>query len=303
MLRHVIAPEGRFTQVPNDIIRHPRLSSDAVRLLLFLLSLPDTERLSFSEAAARAGIKNAAFQRAKSQLKAEGYAHEWRSQGPDGRWMTTQLVANQPLTAEEARAIRDGDVQPTAVKPAVGGPTPRPVGHHPKTNTVKNTSPPPVPPTPRQLIPDDLVEHAALVLASVSHTERKLRLTGRELKELAPLAADWLLRGATGRDLREELRNGLPEPVHHAAALIRDRLTRKLPEPPPIRPTTPPQPRVAQMRECEGDHTQALLFRPLGDETLCLECRVERAEKGAAAAQSATPALFATSSARLRNSL
>ncbi|GAA0392204.1 hypothetical protein [Streptomyces luteireticuli] len=286
MLRHVIAPTGRFTQAPNDIIRHPRLSPDARCLLLFLLSLPDTERLSFSEAAARAGIRNAAFQRAKSQLKEEGYAHEWRSQGPDGRWMTTQLVANQPLSAEQARAIRDGQATPTTVKPAVGEPSPRPVGRHPKTNTVKNTSPPPVPPTPRELIPDDLVEHAALVLASVSHTERKLRLTGRELKELAPLAADWLLRGATGRDLREELRNGLPDPVHHAASLIRDRLTRKLPEAPPIRARrpTPPRPRVAQMRECQGDHTQPLLFRPMGDEALCGGCRTERAAEAALSA-------------------
>ncbi|MBH1939103.1 hypothetical protein I5Q34_33415 [Streptomyces sp. AV19] len=136
-----------------------------------------------------------------------------------------------------------------------------------------------MPPTPRELIPDELVEYAALVLASVSHSERQLRLTGREIKELAPLAADWILRGATGRDLREELRNGLPEPVHHAASLIRDRLLRKLPEAPPIpakRPA-PLEPRIAQMRECEGDHTHPYLFRPLGGETLCGECRIERA--------------------------
>ncbi|MDG4534255.1 hypothetical protein [Streptomyces sp. AV19] len=279
MLRHVIAPASRFTQVPNDIIRHPRLSPDARCLLLWLLSVPDTASVSFSEAASRAGIRNAAFQRAKTQLKEEGYAHEWRSQGPDGRWATTQLVASQPLSADEARAIRDGRPAPTAVKPAVGEPTPRPVGRHPKTNTVSNTSPPPVPPTPRELIPDELVEYAALVLASVSHSERQLRLTGREIKELAPLAADWILRGATGRDLREELRNGLPEPVHHAASLIRDRLLRKLPEAPPIpakRPA-PLEPRIAQMRECEGDHTHPYLFRPLGGETLCGECRIERA--------------------------
>ncbi|GAA0420478.1 hypothetical protein [Streptomyces luteireticuli] len=279
MLRHVIAPERRFTQVPNDVITNTRLSHEAVRLYLWLLYAPDVARLSFSEAAARAGLKSSAFKRAKEQLKQEGYAHEWRSQGPDGRWSTAQLFSGHPISAEEARAARDGRPAPTAVKPAVGEPTPRPVGRHPKTNTVKNTSPPPVPPTPRELIPDDLVEHAALVLTSVSHTERRLRLTGRELKELAPLAADWLLRGATGRDLREELRNGLPEPVHHAASLIRDRLTRKLPEAPPIRPA-PPRPRVAQMRECAGEHLQPYLFRPVAEEVLCSGCRIERAQEG-----------------------
>ncbi|MBH1933470.1 hypothetical protein I5Q34_04065 [Streptomyces sp. AV19] len=302
MLRHVIAPVRRFTQVSNDIIRHPCLSSDAKCLLLWLLSLADTAQVSFSEAARRAGIKNAAFQRAKALLKQEGYAHEWRSQGPDGRWVTTQLVSAEPLTAEEARAIRNGRPTPTTPKPAVGEPGPRPVGGHPKENMDSNTSPPPCPaptPTPREFLPDELVGQGALVLASLSHRERHLRLTGREIEELTPFAADWLLRGVSGRELREELTSGLPEPVHHAAALIRDRLLRKLPEAPPARrPAAPPEPRVAQLRECRGDHLQPYLFPPVGDEVLCRDCRVEQAEgatrgahtaalRGAAAARAA----------------
>ncbi|MBP2403991.1 hypothetical protein SNS2_2257 [Streptomyces netropsis] len=42
MLRHVIAPERFFTQVSNEIIRHPRLSANAVRLLMWQLSLPES---------------------------------------------------------------------------------------------------------------------------------------------------------------------------------------------------------------------------------------------------------------------
>ncbi|MBZ4320857.1 hypothetical protein [Streptomyces huiliensis] len=308
MMRHVSAPLRRFTQVPNDIIRHPNLSSDAVRLLLWLLSLADTADISFSEAARRAGIKNGAFQRAKAQLKEAGYAHEWRRQGADGRWVTTQLVAGVPLSAEEARAVRDGEaaalVAPSTREPAVGEPGPRVVGGHPMDNTGSNTSLPPAPPDPLDppeppppappglrpepppYLPAQLVEHGALILASVSHSERRLRLTGREVKELAPLAAEWLLRGVKAPELRDELRAGLPERIHHAAALLRNRLVRKLPEAPAIPPPrpAPPRPKVSDMRECRGDHTQPFLFRPVGDEPWCPECRMERAHAGAAQA-------------------
>ncbi|WP_171164279.1 hypothetical protein [Streptomyces sp. I05A-00742] len=263
-----------------------------MRLLIWLLSLADTAGVSFSEAARRAGIKNGAFQRAKAQLKEAGYAHEWRRQGADGRWVTTQLVAGVPLSAEEARGVRDGEGPggvPSAGEPAVGEPGGRAVGGHPQGKTESNTSPPPSPSppnpsgTPREFLPEELVEHGALILASVSHGERRLRLTGREVKELAPLAADWLLRGVSGRELREELVSGLPKPVQHAAALVRNRLVRKLPEAPPAgaRRPEPPEPRVAALRECQGgDHLQPFLFRPVGDELLCRECRVEQAALG-----------------------
>jgi hypothetical protein len=106
MLRHAIAPARFFTQVPNDIIRHPRLSSDAVRLLTWQLSLPEGADEALSRTAARAGIGKCAFLRAKGELKAEGYLHEWREQGVRGLWSTVQLVSNVPLTGEEAAAVR-----------------------------------------------------------------------------------------------------------------------------------------------------------------------------------------------------
>ncbi|MFI0739633.1 hypothetical protein ACH4PU_16330 [Streptomyces sp. NPDC021100] len=334
MMRHVSAPQRRFTQVSNDIIHHADLSSDAVRLLVWLLSLADTSGVSFSDVARRAGIKNGAFQRAKAQLKEAGYAHEWRRQGADGRWVTTQLVASVPLSAEEARAVRDGEGvlgSPSAGEPAVGEPGRRVVGGHPRDKTVSNTSLPPAPPqpepepeaepeaeaeelppppppgprpTPPACLPGQLVEHGALILASVSHREPRLRLTGREVKELAPLAADWLLRGVKAPQLREELSVGLPERIHHAAALVRNRLLRKLPEAPPIPAPPPPpepaQPKALNMRECRGDHTQVFLFRPVDDEPWCRDCRMERARAAADAARGAAVRGAAAARAALR---
>ncbi|KOT41487.1 hypothetical protein ADK41_10020, partial [Streptomyces caelestis] len=100
-----IAPPRGFSQFSHDLIRHPRLSSDAVRLLTWQLSLPDGARESLSRTAERARIGACAFTRAKRQLKEEGFVHERRVQGPGGHWVTQQLVSNVPLNAAEAAKI------------------------------------------------------------------------------------------------------------------------------------------------------------------------------------------------------
>ncbi|KAF4405363.1 hypothetical protein [Streptomyces lycii] len=172
MLRHAIAPTRFYSQISNEIIRHPRLTSDAVRLLTWQLSLPAGAREPLSRTAERAGIGKVAFLRAKSQLKAEGYVHEWRRQRERGLWATEQLVSNVPLTPDEAAAVRDtsppgapavrdaappvaparGAAQakaaspqaaPTGGNPAAGAPTHPPTGRHPQTNTGENTLHPP----------------------------------------------------------------------------------------------------------------------------------------------------------------
>ncbi|MBT2384455.1 hypothetical protein [Streptomyces sp. ISL-11] len=267
MLRHAIAPARFFSQVPNEIIRHPRLSAEAVRLLLWQLSLPEEVRTPLHVTATQAAIKKTAFIRAKRELMAEGYVHEWRRQGTDGRWMTTQLVSNVPLSAEEATALRD-PAAPRAVKPAVGEPTGRAVGRHPD-NTEENTDDPPSQPSG---IPQPLIERGGLVLASVSHRERRLRLTGRDVQQLAALAGEWLLRGATVKEIREALTDGLPDRVHSPAALARNRLTRKMPDAPRFGADAPG---VRPLRPCDGGCER--VFRPLAEETSCRDCRVEAA--------------------------
>ncbi|MFF4409085.1 hypothetical protein [Streptomyces sp. NPDC001404] len=228
MLRHVIAPARFFSQVPNEIIRHPRLSSDAVRLLLWQLSLPEGANEPLYESAKRAGIKKTAFLRAKRELASEGYLHDWRRQDRAGRWSRSQLVSNVPLTAEQAVAVRDTG-QPTAPQPAVGEPGARPVGRSLNNNTGENTS----------HHPD---RRGAQALAAAVHGDPRLRLNSRDVRQLAPLASEWLVRGATLQELREALTSGLPEPVHSPAAITRDRLLRKMPDPLPERTRRIPVP-------------------------------------------------------------
>lgn len=236
MLRHATAPARFFSQVPNEIIRHPRLSSDAVRLLLWQLSLPEGANEPLYESAKRAGIKKTAFLRAKRELASEGYLHDWRRQDRAGRWSRSQLVSNVPLTAEQAVAVRDTGrpataPAPTAPEPAVGRPGARSVGRSQTSNTEENTSHHP-----------DPDRHGAQALAAAVHGERRLRLNSRDVRQLAPLAGEWLVRGATLQELREALTSGLPDRIHSPAAITRDRLLRKMPDPLPERPRRIPVP-------------------------------------------------------------
>lgn len=269
MLKHAIAPTRFFSQVPNEIIRHPRLSAEAVRLLTWQLSLPDGVDQRLSKTAEQAGIKKTAFTRAKRELAAEGYLHEWRGQGAGGLWRTRQLVSNVPLSAEEAVAVRDRGAPPSDGPPAVGRPGSPAVGRSPEENTGENT-------------PHPLAERGSRALAAVCHTERRLRrISGRDVERLAPLAGEWLARGATLQEMREALTDGLPEPVRSPAGILRDRLTRKMPEPAPE-----PAPRPNPLRSCGGGCGR--MIRPVADETACRDCRLETAGSDASGAVAAT---------------
>lgn len=84
MLRHAIAPSARYTKASNDVVRHPRLNSDAKILLLYVQGLPgDATCKPLSELANKVGIKGRAYQKAKGQLIEHGYVHERRSQAEE----------------------------------------------------------------------------------------------------------------------------------------------------------------------------------------------------------------------------
>ena len=295
MLRHAIAPARFFTQVPNDIIRHPRLSSDAVRLLTWQLSLPEGADEALSRTAARAGIGKCAFLRAKGELKAEGYLHEWREQGVRGLWSTVQLVSNVPLTGEEAAAVRArassgappsgpaavSDPAPADGSPAVGEPTGRAVGRHPEPPVPENTSHHPAPtPTPTPTATAEQQAAGRQLVESLGDLDARLRVPRGILPELAALAAEWLVCGHAVADVREQVRRSLPgrgQSIHRPGGLVRYALREVPPVATPSLAAPPPTPRVVHMRECEGSHVQALLFRPVADERLCRACRCARA--------------------------
>lgn len=78
---------------------------------------------------------------------------------------------------------------------------------------------------------------AHILLAALGRETPALSLSAAECAALAPLVGEWYARGATDEAVRTALTSGLPTPVHHPAALLRTRLTAKLPpEPEPVRP-------------------------------------------------------------------
>ncbi|WP_406252453.1 hypothetical protein OH786_12205 [Streptomyces atratus] len=290
MLRHAIAPSVRYTKASNDVIRHPRLNSDAKILLLYVQSLPDDATFKpLGELAQKLGIKGRAYQKAKRQLVEHGYVHEWRSQADGGRWITEQLVANTSLSSEQAAHVRGTPPVPSPVAvspsrhlPTVGVPAARtaggyePVEDHSDKTTPHPPSEPsaaPEPDSPAPTADPALLARAERVLLSLRHSRRELHLGVREAATLAVEAVKWLERGLSESDLRQALLAERPrEGVRSAVGFLRYRLAQKLPEPRTAhRSYDPTRPR--ELIECQGPG-DAHTFRPLLDETECTPCRL-----------------------------
>ncbi|MFE4329203.1 hypothetical protein ACFRQM_07025 [Streptomyces sp. NPDC056831] len=290
MLRHAIAPSARYTKASHDVVRHPRLNSDAKVLLVYVQGLPeDATDKPLSELARKLGIKGRAYQKAKQQLVEHGYVHEWRSQGSGGRWITEQLVANNPLTSEQAEHLR-GAVPaapplPSTQFPTVGEPTARSAGGyepvedhsdkttpHPPSEAEPTPAPSPEPAPPAPTPDPTQLACAERVLLSLRHTRRELHLGVREARVLAMEAVKWLERGLSESDLRQALLAERPQDgVRSAVGFLRYRLIQKLPEPQAPLPPYEPAP-VRELLECEGPGEKHV-FRPLADETECAPCR------------------------------
>ncbi|MEU0158062.1 hypothetical protein ABZ154_04250 [Streptomyces sp. NPDC006261] len=191
---------------------------------------------------------------------------------------------------------------PSARYPTVGEPTPPPVGGYEPEEEHDEENSPPHPPSEPEPHPEPRPEpesasvsaseggpdqeatpsspqlfRAERVLLSLRHSRRELLLGVGEARALAGKAAMWLERGVTESDLRHALLAGPPkEGVRSAFGFLGHRLTHKCPVPPaPAAPPEPPPPPVRALIVCTGTGTDAEehLFRPLGDETECAECR------------------------------
>ncbi|MFF1644656.1 hypothetical protein [Streptomyces sp. NPDC058240] len=308
MLRHAIAPSARYTKASHDVVRHPRLNSDAKILLLYVQGLPDNTTFKpLSELAQKLGIKGRAYQKAKQQLIENGYVHEWRSQADGGRWITEQLVANAPLTSEQAGHLRGTpsaaspvSPPPSTHSPTVGEPTARTAGGYEpvEDHSDKTTPHPPSEPSepsalseperPASTADPALLARAERVLLSLRHSRRELHLGVREAAKLAFDAVKWLERGLSESDLRQALLAERPKDgVRSAVGFLRYRLVEKLPE-----PRTTPQSyeptRPRELIECQGPG-KTHNFRPLLDETKCTPCRLIAANTMYSASPSPEP--------------
>ncbi|XMN07667.1 hypothetical protein ACK8N7_17330 [Streptomyces griseobrunneus] len=304
MLWHAIAPVRRYTKASHDVVRHPRLCSDAKILLLYVQGLPDEQtHLALSEHGRKLGIKGRAFQRAKGQLVVNGFVHERRVSGERGLWVTHQLFSSVPLSDADALGVwREAGVgavsSPSAHFPTVGQPGPRSVGGQlpVEEEREKNSSRPPTePPHVGVALVELSAEEAEAerVLLSLRHCDRQLRLGVAEARELVGLAVEWLRRGVSGVELRRVLSSGLPpDGVRSAVGFLGHRLVKKMPEAPveeqplsvrdgveerdeaPLAaaPVVLPPYVPAPLVTCQGPGTEHV-FRAMAGETECPDCQ------------------------------
>lgn len=285
MLWHVISPSYGYVKAAHHIVRHPKLDSDAKILITYVQGLPEKRAgKALSDHAKALGITGRAYQRAKSQLKENGFVHEWRRQNEGGLWVTDQLFSNVMLTDEEARRLRDTgpENQPSEQSPTVGRPGGRLAGgYKPEVEErEKNSSHPPSEPPAAEPAaepgpPDPEVVEAERVLLSLRHASPQLHLGVREARSLSGAAADWLRRGVKAAELRLALVSELPaDGVRSAFGFVRHRLVQKLPEEPaPVVRA----PEVRPVVPCEGEGPEHV-FRPRAGETVCRSCAQGAAE-------------------------
>ncbi|MFF9649725.1 hypothetical protein [Streptomyces sp. NPDC014622] len=263
-----------FTVLPNAILQHRKLSLTARGLLVLLLSLPEVTDATVKELTEGVDEGQKRVTNAMKELQAEGYVICTRVQNERGHWSTHVQVFDLPQFAE-----------PEAETPKPGRPKRRLVGINPfgEKNQVKNPPTPKVPEVPAEVGQDQgagedapqsnkEIGRAAAVLSRLGSAVPSLTLLANDVMTLAPLAAEWLERGVSELQLRNELVEGLPATIKSPRALLADRLTRKMPAVP-----VKAEP-LAECPECNN-------YLPRGQKTgICGQCA------GVAAAPAGAPA-------------
>ncbi|MFG3176543.1 hypothetical protein ACGFZC_15965 [[Kitasatospora] papulosa] len=228
-----------FTIVPNALLQHSTLSLTARGLLGLLLSQPDHTAETVRELTEGCAEGQKRVTNAMKELQAAGYIICARVQSERGHWSTHVTVFDLPQLA----------VAPETVSPKPGRPKRRLAGINPfgEKNQEKN---PPAPQESEELAEydqapdtrqgegeeapqiqdnDQELGRAAALLGRLATADASLALSAADVMKLAPLAAQWLQRGVSELQLRNELVGGLPAKVKSPRALLADRLTRKMP--------------------------------------------------------------------------
>lgn len=165
---------------------------------------------------------------------------------PDSPVVEVVEVEAEPEVEPEGEGELDAEVaaeaEPEADAEAEAGPLPAVEAGSPDAPASVQTGP--VDPTP-----------AYRALAELGGADPRLTLSAAECSALEDLAAEWFARGSTPTQFLLALTTGLPQVVHSAGALARNRLTQKMPpklpgQPEPSRPSTLQQPVRRRVLEC-----------------------------------------------------
>ncbi|HSA49817.1 MAG TPA: hypothetical protein VLH10_06855 [Yinghuangia sp.] len=280
-MRVQLTPRARaFSVLGNDVLQDSGISYPALGVLVHLLSLPDGARIDVRTLAdRRSGLGRQGVANALDELVEAGYyvRHTVRDAGT-GRIRTETLVRDTRHDAEDPSPL---PVPAGTGRPAKGAsgafpygkknlekeptrPAPKPASRNtprtaaavlPKQRRVGG-APPARTPRPRPQLPDaaelpGLSESSGrgiALLARLGRYEPRLALGATDTLRLARLAELWLDTGVSESATRAMLTEGLPQVIHSPAALLADRLKRKLPA--PRRESAAEGPALAECPEC-----------------------------------------------------
>jgi hypothetical protein len=225
---HRTAHQRFFTTIGNEVLRDTRLGFCARGILGHLLSLPDGHPVDIRTVTGwtptEGRVRVAAAMR---ELERLGYLRREVKQTPEGHLYTDVHLFDTPGGGSS-------QLTPDAHTPGSGESGGAPYGDHPVKKQAKEPNLPPAP-TDEDEQPgregDDIEETAVsiAVLARVSRAEPRLSLGHAEAAALAPLVTEWRRRGASDLHIIGALTTGLPAAVYSPAALVADRLRRKMP--------------------------------------------------------------------------
>jgi hypothetical protein len=266
-----------FTVLPNALLQDRQLSYTARGLLADLLSRPDGWSEDGRRMADTSPQGRLTVAKALRELTAAGYYRVDRVRRADGTVASEAHVFDTPQ-------VGPGAVRPSSGRRSTGSRDPHPVKDRGKEPTLPTQRPDAAtreegrgePPATKSAP----VGAAVTTLFQVIRAEPRLRLGTTEAQALAPLVSAWLERGYGQRDLAGALLGGLPEHVHSAPALLRDRRIRKLPPAP--EPAAAPAP--SRRHEC------GRCARPVPREGICRACAGLAPEPDDAAARAGVAA-------------
>lgn len=256
-------PETFFTVLPNQTLRDHELSFTARGILAFLMSLPSGAREDIQTLSAKSTEGRKAVAAALTELSEAGYLARKRVRGDNGR-ITTEVVLS------DVRNGASSQVVPNAAVVAAGEPSGGSSAGNPIEVTLSKK--PSLPVVAAQTISADSATEgreggeltpAETLLGELGRYDARLHLSAAEVKGLAPLVDAWLAKGADRKRILLVLTAGLPTKVHAPAALVRSRLTSKMPT------EAPAAPRLTHEHECPG------CDRPMPREGRCQACQAD----------------------------
>ncbi|MEU1133436.1 hypothetical protein ABZ383_26880 [Streptomyces sp. NPDC005900] len=182
----------------------------------YLDRLPDGTDISVKTLAKELPYGQCALRTALNRIQAAGHLRRGREhmRGTDGtRWITRTWFSRTARDDTWWSAFTRGEVPEESAQE----------GSEPEESGPGRSRPP-------------IRSRAYVLLAALGRTAPVLSLSYVDCLRLEPLVTQWFARGADEADVLRALTCGLPTPVHSPAALVRSRLTSKLPPQPPLRP-------------------------------------------------------------------